>query len=195
MLERALFGLDTPLRRLPVGGYRPEPEGRQMPAAVLLGLVRASIPEVLLARRSDALSRHPGQVALPGGGAETGDGSVVATALRETREETGIPESAITPVGLLGRYDTITGYRITVVVGWIAAGVVWQPDRREIDELFTVPVTHLTDPDNFQRQIAHFRDRRFELLTLKHPRHHIWGATAAILHDFASRIGASGPVR
>ncbi len=188
-LRQALYPLDTPISELPIGGYRPDEVGRPRPAAVLLGVLREAEPRVLLTRRSMQLRKHPGQVAFPGGRAEAGDGSVLATALRETEEETGIPADAILPLGYLGRYDTITGYRVTAVVGMIAPEQRWVPNRCEIDEIFAVPLADVIDPACYQRQSVRHAGRQFEILTLKHPEQHIWGATAQMLHEFGQRIG------
>ncbi|KAL3915717.1 MAG: hypothetical protein SGILL_005513 [Bacillariaceae sp.] len=58
-------------------------------ASVLLLLSKDGY--VLLTRRSDNLRSHPGQVAFPGGKADTEDGGDdVVTALRETHEEVGL---------------------------------------------------------------------------------------------------------
>jgi 8-oxo-dGTP pyrophosphatase MutT (NUDIX family) len=188
MLRRTLYPLDTAIAELPIGGYRPDDGLRPKPAAVLLGVIRESGPRVLLTRRSMQLRKHPGQVAFPGGRAEAGDASVLATALRETEEETGIPAAAISPLGYLGRYDTITGYRVTTVVGLIEPGCRWVPDRREIEEVFAVPLADVVDPACYQRQAVRRGGRRFEILTLQHSEQHIWGATAAMLHEFGQRI-------
>ena len=188
-LRRAVHSFETPISALPVGGYRPDDIDRPLPAAVLLAVILdPAAPAVLLTRRSDRLRRHPGQVAFPGGRAEAGDDSVLATALRETEEETGIPARAVLPLGYLGRYDTITGYRVTAVVGAVEPGHPWTPDRSEIEEIFTVPLAQVADPGCYQRQVVRHAGRRFELLTLAHPSQHIWGATAAMLHEFGQRI-------
>ena len=59
------------------------------PAAVLIGLLAGEEGlSVLLTRRSDALRRHTGQIALPGGRCEPGE-TAADTALREAYEEDG----------------------------------------------------------------------------------------------------------
>ncbi|EUC57191.1 NUDIX domain protein, partial [Rhizoctonia solani AG-3 Rhs1AP] len=45
---------------------------------------------LLLTTRSKSLRSHPGQVALPGGRCDPGDGSMVNTAIREAHEEVGL---------------------------------------------------------------------------------------------------------
>ena len=60
-------------------------------AAVLIPIVeRNDGLKVILTKRSNNLKQHPGQISFPGGKSEKTDKSLVATALRETREEIGI---------------------------------------------------------------------------------------------------------
>lgn len=183
-LSDLLHPLDRPVGELPLAGYRAEHITRPRPAAVLVGIVAGTRPAVLLTRRSRRLQHHAGQVAFPGGGRDPGDTSVVATALRETFEETGIDPARITPLGYLGRYDTITGYRMTAVVGLVDDGPPPVPDGREVDEVFSVSLQRIADPGNYRSSRVVHDGRRFEILTLDHPRFHIWGATAALLHHF-----------
>lgn len=97
----------------------PEREGAAIEAAVLVCLHDDA---VLLARRA----RHPedpwsGHAALPGGRWEPGDESLLATALREAREELGIdPLEHGRLLGALGthigRGRRVSGVRIAVYV-------------------------------------------------------------------------------
>jgi len=95
----------------------------------------------------------------------------------------------VRPAGLLGRYDTITGFRMTAVVGWVDADFEPVPDRNEVDRVFSVPLARVRDPDAWRCDRVRWQDRTFEILTLDHPEHRIWGATAALLHDLGERLG------
>src|SRR5688572_17063244 len=106
-------------------------------AAVLVGLVpRPDGWQVLLTRRTDALRHHAGQVSFPGGRIEPGDIDAVAAAIREAGEETGLAPPLVEPLGLLDRLRTLTGFRVSPVVGMIGAGHVAGPDPGEVDEVF-----------------------------------------------------------
>ncbi len=63
---------------------------RQAAVALLLRTTRGA-PEVLLMQRAERENdRWSGQIGLPGGHADPGDGDLLATALREALEEVGI---------------------------------------------------------------------------------------------------------
>lgn len=160
------------------------------PAAVLLPLVFRHEPHVLLTRRTDHLSRHAGQVAFPGGRADPDDISLVETALRETQEETGIDPAFVTIAGYLDAYETGTGYAILPVVGILSDGFALTPHEHEVASIFEVPLSFLLDPANKVRQSREFQGRRRSFYSFTYDDHYIWGATAAMLINFAERITA-----
>lgn len=188
LLSARLYSLHTPLSELPVGGYRPDSESRPRAAAVLVGVTAGAEPAVVLTLRSRQMEHHAGQVSFPGGGRDAPGESVVETALREAREEAGIQERSVRPLGYLGRYDTITGYRMTAVVASLEANTTFQPDNKEVESVFTVPLAHVADPSRFRRDTVRYAGRRFEIVTFEHASHHIWGATAALLEDFGAKV-------
>lgn len=187
-LSAQLFPLGTSLSELPVGGYRPDSERRPRAAAVLVGVTSDDDPCIVLTLRSRQLEHHAGQVSFPGGGRDAPGESAVETALREAWEEAGISERRARPLGYLGRYDTITGYRMTAVVASLDPGIHFRPDHNEVESVFTVPLAHVVDSARFRRDIVHYAGRRFEIVTFEHAVHHIWGATAALLEDFGARL-------
>ena len=157
-------------------------------AAVLLPVVARKTPTLLFTRRTETLARHSGQISFPGGRSEEADLSPVETALRETQEETGIAPGFITMAGYLDRYLTGTGFDIQPVVGVLAPGFALAPDPREVAHVFEVPLAFLLDPANRRREtrVIAGRERRFHAITYED--HEIWGATAAIIVDLASRL-------
>jgi 8-oxo-dGTP pyrophosphatase MutT (NUDIX family) len=82
-----------------------EPEGRRAAVAALLRFDRGR-PEVLLMKRIEREGdRWSGHVSLPGGNQQADDADLVATAVRETREEVAIDLERA--ARLLGRLDAI----------------------------------------------------------------------------------------
>ena len=168
---------------------RPAPRGELAPAAVLLPIVARREPTILFTERTAHLSRHAGQVSFPGGRANPDDLSLVETALRETKEETGIAASYVTVAGFLDPYETGTGYAILPVVGLLTEGFVLMPDPNEVAEVFEVPLAFLLDSKNRERHTREWQGRQRSYYAYTYAGHYIWGATAAILSGFAERLG------
>jgi len=169
---------------------RPLPSRVLQPAAILLPIVARREPTVLFTRRSEALPRHAGQVSFPGGRSQPSDASLVATALRETEEETGIGAAFVAVQGFLDVYETGTGYAVLPVVGWLEEGFTLTPDGREVAEIFEVPLAFLLDPANRQEQTRPWGGRQRRFYAFQYKTHYIWGATASMLVDFAQRLAA-----
>lgn len=162
------------------------------PAAVLVPLrLYPDRASMVLTRRTDDLPTHPGQVSFPGGRIEASDRDPVAAALRETHEEIGIVPSAVTAIGYLDPYATITGYRVTPVVALVDPDATVRHDPREVAEVFEVPLDFLLDPANCERREGEFRGRTRHYYVYPWKHYQIWGATAAMLRDFASKLNAA----
>ena len=160
------------------------------PAAVLLPIVMRVEPTVLFTERSARLSRHAGQVSFPGGRSEPDDESLIYTALRETREETGIAPDFVSVAGFLDAYETGTGFAILPVVGLIREGFALVPDTDEVAEVFEVPLAFLLDPANRKTESRVFQGTPRTFYSFTWQDRYIWGATAAMLINFADRIVA-----
>jgi len=101
--------IDAERLRARVGAYRPgevdEPDARRAAVAALLRFDRGPA-EVLLMKRSEREGDPwSGHVSFPGGNQSTADADLMATAVRETREEVGVDLGA--SARLLGRLDTM----------------------------------------------------------------------------------------
>jgi 8-oxo-dGTP pyrophosphatase MutT (NUDIX family) len=164
-------------------GYRlPGREGEPRSAAVLVPIVNR--PEglaVLFTERSADLPDHAGQISFPGGQVEPGDLDVDAAALRETEEEIGLPRDRVTVLGRLADYETVTGYRVTPVVGWVEPPFPVIPDPVEVADVFEVPLAFLLEPVNQQRHFRMLGEIRRDYFAIPYRERYIWGATAAML--------------
>ena len=158
-------------------------------AAVLVPLVRrASGVQVLLTQRTEHLRDHGGQVSFPGGRVEPDDADRVATALRETSEEIGLPADRIEVLGQLPRYEIPSGFRITPVVGWIEPPFTLVPDAFEVADVFEAPLAYFLDAANYQRREYRFRGRHRHYLAIPFDGRYIWGATAGMLYSLCRTL-------
>jgi len=158
-------------------------------ASVLIALVqREQGLNVLFTRRTENLSQHAGQISFPGGRQELSDVSSIETALRETEEEIGLDRSLVEILGTLPDYLTITGYRVTLVVGAVQQLPWLHSDPDEVAEVFEVPLSFLMDGHVHQRRRIVVPDEENQQIhrtfyAMPYQDYFIWGATAGMLRN------------
>ncbi|PYI39220.1 coenzyme A pyrophosphatase [Arthrobacter psychrolactophilus] len=165
-----------------------------VPAISNKPLVSADL-DVLLIERAATLNDHPGQVAFPGGGVDATDDSILAAALREAEEETGLDPSGVEILGTLPEVPlVVSNFMVTPVVGWWARqSPVDVVDFGESAQVFRVPVRDLLDPENrftavLKRGRQTYRGPAFAVNGLV-----VWGFTAGILNYVFQELGWSVP--
>ncbi|HEY5935818.1 MAG TPA: CoA pyrophosphatase [Kofleriaceae bacterium] len=174
--------LDAALRRA-LALPRPAPAvGPGVAAAVLVPIFeRDGDLHLLYTTRSATLPTHAGQVSFPGGRHAPSDDSLLATALRETREEIGL---AATDVDVLGRLDPISTFSsnfvITPFVGRIPYPHTLRLDAREVDDVFAIPLAVLVDPVTTIAETWTIEGRAIPVTAYRHEGRTIWGATQRI---------------
>ncbi|MBM9593815.1 CoA pyrophosphatase [Roseitranquillus sediminis] len=167
----------------------PASERRLRGAAVLVAIADApGGPVVLFTRRSAALVHHPGQIAFPGGKIDAGDAGPEAAALREAHEEIGLEPGNVEVWGRLPMHETVTGFAVCPVLGRVRDAFPWRPERGEVDEIFAVPLSHVTDPAMFTVQWREWRGSVRRYYAVPWGPYYIWGATARMLRCLAERM-------
>jgi 8-oxo-dGTP pyrophosphatase MutT (NUDIX family) len=162
-------------------------------ASVLVPIVaRPGDLTMLFTRRTAHLRNHSGQIAFPGGGAEPGDASAEATALREAHEEIGLEPARVEVLGRLSDYHTRSDYRVTPVVGLVAPPLELRLDAHEVEEAFEVPLSFLLDPANHLRQQREFQGRTIPFYAIPYRDYYIWGATAGMLINLHRFLAGEG---
>lgn len=158
------------------------------PAAVLVAFQAGPDPRLVLTKRSSRLEHHPGQIAFPGGKLDPTDNDAVDAALREAEEEVSLPRQKVEVLGMMPPHETVTGFLVTPVLGWIRDTFDLFPEEGEVDEVFSVPFSHVTDPANFLIESRFFRGMPRRFYTVPYGPYYIWGATARILRALAERV-------
>ena len=151
-------------------------------AAVLVPLIeRHDGITVLLTERPGHLKSHPGQISFPGGKSEPDDKTAEDTAMRETREEIGLPSEQIDLVGRLGQRTTGSGFKVTPVVGLIRPPLKTSPNPGEVERIFEVPLSFVLDPENQKIETRYIRGVDHQFYVLPFENFYIWGLTARLL--------------
>lgn len=137
--------------------------------------------------RCAALTRHGGQVSLPGGLIEIGESPRVA-ARRELVEELGVQP----PLDWLGELDPLQVFASNAyVTPCIAAVSGWPQWIAQPEEVDCVLRLHVHDLVSQQPQAPMMIERgplRFAAPRLVVENHSVWGATAVILGELRGRL-------
>ncbi len=126
---------------------------RLRPAAVLVPIFCfAGEWNLLLTRRTETVNDHKSQVSFPGGASEPEDASPVITALGEAHEEVGINPCDVKILGRLPNQPTITRFMITPVVGKIPWPYEIHLSPYEVDKVFSIPLSWLSDAAHLEER-------------------------------------------
>lgn len=144
--------------------------------------------DILLTQRAATLRQHSGQVAFPGGATDPGDESPVATALRESQEETGLDPDGVQILATMpGIYVPPSRFDVVPVLGyWRTPSTVGVVDAAEAERVARVPIRSLLDPDN-RFQVRHPRGYQGPAFAVDGML--VWGFTGGIL---AGLLAVSG---
>lgn len=188
LAEQLAGELGRPASEPPLIGDLPELRaGADVEAAVLIAVTDRSRPGVILTVRREHLRTHAGQVAFPGGRVDPGE-EVIAAALREAQEELLLDPSAVQLAGTIEPYRTVTGYKVTPVIGVIPADLSLQPHEHEVADWFEAPLDYLLDARNQQLRSALFQGKTRHYYEIIWKDRRIWGATAAMIVNLSRRL-------
>jgi len=162
-----------------------EPAWALKRAAVAIALTEAADAAdgtaVLLTLRAAGLRAHRGQWALPGGRCDEGETAANA-ALRELHEELGLEFGEENVLGLLDDYPTRSGYLITPVVVWAAAGAAISPNPAEVASVHRIALGDIEQADAFDFVAIAESTRR--VIRFRHAGRFIHAPTAALIYQF-----------
>ena len=141
---------------------------------------------VFTERRAD-LRRHAGEISFPGGRHDESDESLLATALRETEEEVGLPRESVQPLGALPPFGTfVTNFKVHPIVGLIPEAFEFIASPDEVETVLSFSLEQLRESFAMRRLVRRglpIRTPTYELDGTM-----IWGATARILGELLSRL-------
>jgi 8-oxo-dGTP pyrophosphatase MutT (NUDIX family) len=188
-LAETLPGVQAQLKFAPMPirpGWRAGhfPAGSRTAAALLLLYPRAEDVAMPLTVRAQGLTRHAGQISLPGGATDPGE-TLADAALREASEEIGVDPSTVRILGELTPVHVIvSGFTVHPVVGVTDRPPDFIAAPGEVEEILEVSLDDLRDASRIGRDT-----RIREGVAVEYPYfdllgHQVWGATAMILGEF-----------
>lgn len=185
--------LETVRRRL--AAHRPEraPSDRYIEAAVALVLAvgdGGALDLLFIKRAKRDGDPWSGQMALPGGRREPHDADLLATAQRETWEETGIALPADAVLGALDDLEPVTPVLPPVMVRPWVFGLGEQPPVRpgyEVQIYVWAPLAELPRAEMERVVTVRGADRRVPAFVVGS--HVVWGITHRIVRGFLALLG------
>jgi len=163
-----------------------KPSGRPQ-ASVLIAILNfgkyIESPELIYTQRSSHLSTHSGEVSFPGGKADEIDLNLFGTALRESNEEISLNSKDVTELGKLNYLISRHKIEVNPFIATVDRPQVLTPNE-EIQEIFTVPLDFLLDPNNIQRENIERHGSVWLVPTWNIKDQKIWGLTAMITVNF-----------
>jgi 8-oxo-dGTP pyrophosphatase MutT (NUDIX family) len=141
--------------------------------------------QLLLTKRPEAMNKHAGQVAFPGGRREEGE-SLEETALRETEEEVLIPSEDVNLLGALtSLYIPPSNFCVHPFVGTIDYTPDLSVQTEEVAVVFGVPPELLTSRKARMTINMRVGDAKRDIPYFAFNGHVVWGATAMMLAELA----------
>jgi 8-oxo-dGTP pyrophosphatase MutT (NUDIX family) len=188
-LAKPLPGVEAQLRLSPPGrNLKTEKSGKESAVLIILFQSEEKIRTIFI-KRAEYNGVHSGQVSLPGGMFKHTDKTLRNTALRETREETGITENQVKIVGsLTSLHIPVSGITVYPYVGYCCERPEMTPDPFEVKYLIEASIEELLDPSNQKYKIMQIGDSEIEIPYFDINGEHIWGATAMIMAEFLEII-------
>lgn len=191
-LKETLPGENAHLEMAPLGRYSISPENKHPQKA---GVAVVYSPDddlgslVFIQRSSVAKDIHSGQISFPGGKFDaTLDKDLFECAVRELREEIGIQLSGENFLGPLSQlFIPVSNFIVfPYVLNLKSKMKVTEIDRREVKEVFEVPISHLLNENNTDKRemITGSGMRIKDVPCYIFEDKIIWGATAMITSEF-----------
>ena len=152
-------------------------------AAVLVPFLRIENAwHILYIRRANYPGdRHSGQVAFAGGKRDDVDDDLLATALREAREEVGIVADDVEVLGHINHHHTISEFQVRPYVGVMPWPYQLKLDDVEVARAFTMPLNWLAQTSNYRTEERQHPDSKRPWPVVYYDLYDgemLWGATA-----------------
>ena len=141
--------------------------------------------QLVLIKRKSYKGVHSAQIAFPGGKAEWHDNTLMATALRETEEEIGVPKQDMKVVKALTQlYIPPSNFTVFPYVGTISYTPLFIKQETEVEAIVEVSLPHfLNDAVVGSTLVQTSYNIEVEVPAFNLNEHIVWGATAMMLSE------------
>ena len=153
-------------------------DGKNKLASVLI-IIYGDKPEILMTKKPITLTQHGGEISFPGGKMSELDNDLLDTALRETKEETGLKILRDNVIGQLKQVTTLnSGFTIIPFVCMLDSIGRLVPNS-EVDSVLHIPL--LPFLETLESDLDPKHNSIQEMYTYTFEKNLIWGASARML--------------
>ena len=153
-------------------------DGKNKLASVLI-IIYGDKPEILMTKKPITLTQHGGEISFPGGKISEIDDDLLDTALRETKEETGLKILRDNVIGQLKQVTTLnSGFTIIPFVCMLDSIGRLVPNS-EVDSFLHIPL--LPFLETLESDLDPKHNSIQEMYTYTFEKNLIWGASARVL--------------
>ena len=162
-----------------------EDNGKTKLSSILI-IIFDDLSKILMIKKPDTMKHHGGEIAFPGGKISNEDDDLLDTAIRETKEETGITVTRKEIVGQLEPVTTLnSGFTILPFI-CILEKIENLTPNSEVDKFLEIPLipflqTLANDSDPEHNSIQ-------EMYTFTFEDYLIWGASARMLKQITTKV-------
>jgi len=172
---------------------RQKRNGSRLSAILILLYPVDGVIKTVLIQRPTYIGVHSGQIGFPGGKMEKDDRDLIATALREACEETGICRDDVKVIGTLTPlFITVSDTEVTPVVAWCDTRPEFILQKEEVVSVLEVPLGHFTLPSSVKETKMELGNQVLDVKYFDFNGSVIWGATAMIIYELVVLIERSG---
>lgn len=157
----------------------------KLAAVMALFYPSADTTKLLLILRKTYQGVHSNQIGFPGGKVEQEDHNMVHTALRETEEEVGVPQEAVTVIKTLSEvYIPPSNFLVQPYLGLYAHPKPFVLQEEEVAALVEIPLLDFLDNRNeIEQQMKTSYSDKIIVPAFELGGHTVWGATAMMLNE------------
>ncbi len=152
----------------------------------VLIIIFGESPKILMIKKPITMNHHGGEIAFPGGKISNEDQDLLDTAVRETKEETGILVKRDQIIGQLKPVTTLNS-RFTILPFICMLDEINKLiPNSEVDEFLEIPL--LTFLKTLENDLDPEHNSIQEMYTFTFENHLVWGASARMIKQITTKL-------
>lgn len=179
------------LRQSLAGQQEPFRSDSKKPRGVVAVLFKEEAEDLwllMIKRSENPQDPWSGQMAFPGGHADSRDRSLLDTAAREALEEVGINTQHQEFLGCLRNIEPKNAPMVVTPFIFLILREVHPTTSREAEEILWVPMSFLVNPKNVSSVTVPIGQQEVSMGCYVYLNHVIWGMSFRIIRDIISKI-------